>query len=391
MRISSNTQYIASTYSIQSNQYRLSRLNEQLSSLQRINRPSDDPVASAQLINLQQSISRNDQMVANSKTIESSLALSEEYVLRAGEIIRNVQSLAVQAGNASLKDEDRAYIRTQLQEQTKALVGLANSTDGQGKYVLGGTRSQTPPFSLELEPEMKVEYHGDWGRQEIQASSTRDIAVTEPGGLVFGGGSAVADPNKPDAFSDGNQLWQSLARLDKILADGPNGMAKAGGPEGSEVKDAAGDTVLGADGKPMMFKDGLPRLDASGAPLLEPVLDNAGDPVLGPDGVTPLMQAQTTDLPPTYDESLAASIEGLKGGHEQLLRSHTAVGARRAEVEQLAKTGEGLDVQYKATVGQLQDLDYAQAVSDLNMALLAMDTTQKTYKLVSELNLFRYL
>ncbi|NDV13042.1 flagellar hook-associated protein FlgL [Crenobacter caeni] len=387
MRISSNTQFIASTYSIQSNQYRLARLNEQLSSLQRINRPSDDPVASAQLINLDQSISRNDQMMANSKTIESSLALSEEYLFRAGEIIQNIQSLAVQAGNASLKDEDRAYIRTQIQEQTKALVGIANSTDGQGKYVFGGTRSQTPPFSLELEPEMKIEYHGDWGRQEIQASSTRDIAVTEPGGLVFGGGSSVADPNNPDAFSDGNKLWQSLARLDKILADGPSGMnSVAGGPEGEQVMDNTATPpvpFLDKDGNPMVFKDGLPHVDNNGVPHLKPALDAAGNPVAG--------RWEADPLPPTYDESLAASISGLKDGHEQLLRSHTAVGARRAEVEQLAKTGEGLDVQYKAAVGQLQDLDYAQAVSDLNMALLAMDTTQKTYKLVSELNLFRYL
>ncbi|MXR36826.1 flagellar hook-associated protein FlgL [Craterilacuibacter sinensis] len=392
MRISSNTQFIASNYSLNSNQARLASLNEQLSSLKRINRPSDDPVASAQLINLGQSMSRNDQMMINTRTIESTLALSEEYLFRGGEVLQSIQNLAIQAGNASLTDEDRSYLRTQLQEQVKGLVGIANSADGQGKYLFSGTKSDTPPFELTLEPTMSIQYKGDWQRQDVAASASRDIAITEPGGLLFGASSSVADPNKPDEFSAGNELWQALARFDQILADGPKGMAKPG-PDGETVMDNATPpaAVLGADGKPLQFKDGLPRLDANGAALLEPVLDAGGNPVLGPDGVTPLQQAQTKDLPPTYDESLAKTIEGLKDGHEQLLRSHTSIGARRAEVETLSKTGEGLDVQYKAAVGQLQDLDYVQAITDLNMAITAMDTTQKTYKLVSELSLFKYI
>ncbi|MGL6070974.1 flagellar hook-associated protein FlgL [Craterilacuibacter sp.] len=379
MRISSNTQFIATNYSLGNNQARLAQLNEQLSSLKRVNRPSDDPVAAAQLMNLAQSQSRNDQMLINTRTIESTLALSEEYLFRGGEILQNIQALGIQAGNASLTDEDRSYLRTQLQEQVKSLVGIANSADGQGKYLFGGTKSHEAPFELKMDPEMSITYKGDWQRQEVAASSSRDIAITEPGGLVFGAGSSVADPNKPDEFSAGNELWQALARFDKILADGPNGMAKPG-PDGETVMDDATPPapVLGADGNPLVFKDGLPRLDVNGKALVE--TDPAG-------GFRPVTQ----DLPPTYDESLGKTIGGLKTGHEQLLRTHTSVGARRAEVGTLGKTGEGLDVQYKAAVGQLQDLDFVQAITDLNMAITAMETTQKTYQMVSSLSLFKYI
>lgn len=310
MRISSNSLFVTSSYNMQNAQYRIAQLNEQLSSLKRVNRPSDDPVASAQLINLGQSISRNDQMIKNAQTVESQLATTEEYLRSASGIIQNINDLAIQAGNSSLSNEDRQMLRTSLQEQVKDLVGLANSTDGQGRYIFGGTRTQTPPFALTIDNAgIQVKYNGDWGRQEVAASSSRDIAITEPGGLVFGAGSGGGA---------GSELWTSLSNLDKLLADGP-------------------------------------------------------------------------DVNPNYSADLSAAMGDLKTGHEQLLRSQASIGARRAEAQTLLDAGQGLSVQYKSNVGQLQDLDYIQAVTDLQMAITAMDTSQKTYKLVSDLSLFKYI
>ena len=61
MRVSSNTQYIMGTYNLQSKGSQLNRLNEQLSTLKRINRASDDPVAAATLVDINQSKSMNTQ------------------------------------------------------------------------------------------------------------------------------------------------------------------------------------------------------------------------------------------------------------------------------------------------------------------------------------------
>lgn len=321
MRVSSNTHYIGSTYNLQYKQYQLNRIDEQLSTLRRVVRPSDDPVASAQIVSYSQSLSFNTQMTENNKAVDSKLGILEGSLDQATKLLQDFKQLAVQAGNTALSDENRRAIQLQFQEGVKSLMALANSSDGQGNYIFSGTKTGTAPFQFAMTPSISISYQGDWQRQDVQVSSSRELSVTEPGGLVFGSTSTVPVPANPNAFSAGNELFQAIKRFDDILTAGPSAL-------------------------------------------------------------TP---------PDDYTTSLNAVLGGLDKGLQQVTTAMASIGARRAEATHLSDTNEGLKIQYTGAIGALQDLDIPQAVSDFKMAMLALDTTQKAYSMVSDLTLFKYI
>lgn len=217
MRVSSNTQYILGTYNLQNKHSQLTRLNEQLSTLKRINRASDDPVAAASIADISQSEAMNTQQVKNAKAASSQLNISDSILRSASTAIINLKTLAVQAGNSSLSDENRKSVQSEMREKVKELVALANTTDGSGNYLFGGTDKSKPPFVLSFQntaPQIQVDYQGNDQRQYMAISSSREIAVTEPGSLIFGKTST------PPA-SGGNELWQALSTFDELLTTGP--------------------------------------------------------------------------------------------------------------------------------------------------------------------------
>lgn len=228
MRVSSNTQYIMGTYNLQSKGSQLNRLNEQLSTLKRINRASDDPVAAAALVDVSQSKSMTTQQSSNAKAAASQLAITDAILGNVTDTVISIKTLAVQAGNTLLTNDDRRAIQNEMREKAKELIALANSTDGASNYIFGGTDKSQPPFTLTIQataPQLDINYQGNDQRQYMAISSSREIAVTEPGSLVFGRTSTPPVPIPPalsaPPTSAGNELWQSLSVFDGALSVGP--------------------------------------------------------------------------------------------------------------------------------------------------------------------------
>ncbi|MDC7710315.1 flagellar hook-associated protein FlgL [Vogesella indigofera] len=223
MRVSSNTQYIMGTYNLQSKGSQLNRLNEQLSTLKRINRASDDPVAAATLVDINQSKSMNTQQSSNAKAAASQLAITDTILGNVSNTIISIKTLAVQAGNTVLTNEDRQAIQNEMREKVKELVSLANTTDGASNYIFGGTDKSKPPFTMAVQatpPQLNINYQGNDQRQYMAISSSREIAVTEPGSVVFGRTSTPAGPAPAGPGTAGNELWQSLSVFDEALSAG---------------------------------------------------------------------------------------------------------------------------------------------------------------------------
>src|SRR5690606_14007244 len=97
-------------------------------------------------------------------------------------ILQYAREQAVQAGNGSLSGTDLAHIGEDMKSQFQALLALANSQDGNGDYIFGGYRSQTPPYDGNL---AGVTYLGDQGERTVQVSASRYMPVSLPGSAVF--------------------------------------------------------------------------------------------------------------------------------------------------------------------------------------------------------------
>jgi len=117
---------------------RAEELQAQISSGQRINVSSDDPVGAARL----RELARADQIAAvntaNANRAMSDLTLADAAIQEIADNLIRAQELATQAANGLLDDTQRAAIGEQLANIRDNLIALANSKDSSGHSLFGG-------------------------------------------------------------------------------------------------------------------------------------------------------------------------------------------------------------------------------------------------------------
>lgn len=185
MRISTQTLFDNGAARIGDVQTALYKTQQQIATGRRILTPADDPVAAARALEVTQSQAINTQYGTNRGYAKDSLAAVEGTLSSVTELLQEVKGMTISAGNATLGDSERVSIATALQGRLNQLVGLANSTDGQGNHLFSGFQTNTPPF---VQTATGVQYQGDQGQRLIQVDSARKMAVSSPGQTVFQGG-----------------------------------------------------------------------------------------------------------------------------------------------------------------------------------------------------------
>src|SRR5487761_2273510 len=130
MRISTSTIYDSGVATMQQQTQRLQQTQQQLSTGLRILTPADDPVAAAQALQVSQSQAINTQYGTNSGTASDSLTLEESTLGSITTLLQSVQTLAINAGDATLNQSDRAILANAVRGSYQNLLGLANTSDG---------------------------------------------------------------------------------------------------------------------------------------------------------------------------------------------------------------------------------------------------------------------
>lgn len=124
-----------------------------------------------------------------------------------------------------------------------------------------------------------------------------------------------------------------------------------------------------------------------------------GDQIFGPDGANvfkslqdmiTLLQTPITDsaTQATYSAGLASTIDQMQGWLNNVLDARSEIGSNLNFIETMNITGESLDYQYDASISELQDLDYAQALSDISKKTSILQAAQKAFVATSNISLF---
>jgi flagellar hook-associated protein 3 FlgL len=90
-------------------------------------------------------------------------------------------------------------------------------------------------------------------------------------------------------------------------------------------------------------------------------------------------------------DSISRATNMLDRGLDKVLTVRASLGSRMNEVDSLQTVGTDLGLSFKATLSQLQDVDYNKGISDLNQQQLSLTAAQKTFQQISGLSLFNYL
>ncbi|WP_300085489.1 flagellar hook-associated protein FlgL [uncultured Nitrosomonas sp.] len=300
MRVSTSTLYDQGVRSMLQQQEGMFKLQQHLSTGKRIMTPSDDPIGAARAHELSQSLSLNEQYKDNRYRAMDSLQQVDSTLGSISNVIQNVRTMAVAAGNPAFSDNERQMMATELRGHFEHLLGLANTKDEQGNYLFSGFKGGTQPFE---QANGSVTYQGDQGQRLIQVSSSRLLPVSETGDAIF-------EPGGQSLFDTVNDFITALET-----------------PGGGAALSSAVSTAL---------QD------------LDVALDN-------------------------------------------VLTKRAAAGSGLQEIDALQQIGEDTAVQYQQSLSRLQDLDFAQAISDMTRQQALLEVSQKTFNRVSGLSLFNII
>ncbi|MEH6625172.1 MAG: flagellar hook-associated protein FlgL [Motiliproteus sp.] len=183
MRISTQQLFNRSVAQMQNQQTLLANTQAQISSGKRLLVPSDDPIAAAQILKLDRELARFEKFDDNIDVATRRLQLEETVLDQADIASDRMKELTIQAGSATLTDQDRGFIAEELRQLQGFLGGLMNTKDSQGEYLFAGGKAKTQPFADIGAGNFA--YQGDDGQRFIQVGAALQIASNDSGRAVF--------------------------------------------------------------------------------------------------------------------------------------------------------------------------------------------------------------
>lgn len=445
MRISTGMIFDAGVGALNRQTSSLLHLQQQVAAGRRILSPSDDPVAAARALEVTQSRDIVAQFKDNHNNASSALGLEEAHLSSASDLLARVRELAVQAGNTSLAKSDRAAITFEMRARFDELTGIANASDGSGQYVFSGFMGSTMPFGGTVESILaggEIGYQGDDGQRRLQVSPTRFLEVSDSGNDVFkrvsnGNGYFVTDYAKNGAGVGTNTgtgiigagsitdpaTWNANPTKSFSINFSVDNVPVPPVTYYDIVDIASGNSMLtGAAPVPAPLGSANLRAYQSGQPITlksqgaESPFDFGGSVLVTGDPAS----GDSFSIAPSSSQSIFATIGKLIGALEattsgsnsstahlannigfaltnldqatdNLLRVRAQIGSRMSEIDSLSSVNEDLNLQYQATLSQLQDLDYARAISDLTRKQTDLQAAQQSFVRLSKLSLFDYI
>lgn len=397
MRISSRSlqlQWLADVYRRQSE---IAGLQKQVSSGKRIDTAGDDPAGAGQMVTLNQGLARLQNFQANAEALRRRLALEENGLDQMGNVLTRVRELAVEAGSGVLENAGRRAIAVELRELLGNMVDIANSQDGEGRYLFGGNRVDTPPVVL---ANGTATYNGDDGTRALRVGESRSLPEGDPGSTVF---FAIRNGNgtfhvEADGGNQGSAFFRTATVTDTSAWIADDYTITFTAPDAWTVTDAASNVVASGSwnaGDAIAFRgvsiemDGTP---ASGDRFS--VSPSANRDVFGMVGR--LIEVLETDSVTgnqrgMFQNALNTALMDLDRAETHLGGIRSSTGARLSAVEEQRSANEELVLQLETTLSSVRDADFPRAISELQTNLTALEAAQRVFAQTSALSLFDLL
>lgn len=93
----------------------------------------------------------------------------------------------------------------------------------------------------------------------------------------------------------------------------------------------------------------------------------------------------------TYSSEIATTITNLGSAQESVVNVRSTVGTRLSELTSLSAIVEELILGYDKAISNIQDVDYAEAISSLERQQTGLEAAQKSFLRISQLSMFNYI
>ncbi len=403
MRISTNQFYQSGLNSILDQQSGLNTIQEQIATGLKVMKPSDDPIASISIINLEQEISLTERYMANGNIGTANLTVEETTLQSFTDILQRVRELILSGGNATYGDTERNSLAVEMEELLDQMVGLANFKTSSGDYMFAGHRLNVTPFTQA--PGGSYQYQGDQGVREIQISTSTRIDMNDSGYDLFqnilnGNGDFVNTENVANTgtgiINSGSVVNRTTYIPDTYSIDIVD---LGGGVLGYDVTNSLGALVIDdatfTDGGGISFNGinfniiGTPdvgdnfTLTPSSRQDIFTTVQNA---------IAALKTASNTPADAAHiNNALARSLVELDQGMKHIGTLHAEVGTRLNILQNQDLINNDFIITSKTSLSKARDLDLAEAITELNLRKIGLEAAQASFVRIQNLSLFNFL
>jgi flagellar hook-associated protein 3 FlgL len=173
---------------LQQSQLTLNTLLQEVASGRRVNLPSDDPAAAANMVANQIESGNVDQYSQNVGSALSMVQTADSALSSVVSSLTQAISLGTQAANGTTNSTDLQTIATQVQSLLSGVVSLANSSYS-GVYLFGGTATTTKPYTADSSSSTGYTYNGNNNTNSVAVGDGIGIQVNVPGSQIFSNSS----------------------------------------------------------------------------------------------------------------------------------------------------------------------------------------------------------
>ena len=431
MRISTQQQYFKSIDQMQNSQSKLAGLQDQISTGKRLQTPSDDPVAAAQVVKLERELAQYEKYDDNINVTERRLELEETILDDVNIALNRMRELTLNAANGTLGDQDRKTISNELTQLTSYVAGLMNTQDSQGEYLFSGSQGTTKPYVLE---NGRYEYQGDDGQRQIQVGSDLYMPSNDSGtylfesvddrlaveftGLTPSTGASFATLQQqpplnafatPEAEAAFKEATQGLGDL--VIEYIPPVLPATAGT--FDVKDSGGNALFSglSAGANSLYGLNIDLSEPTQPAVVVPSTPEYVKEVADTNTITVTVSAEKKNILDVamdlaeglakpvgsqaerdeLSELIATSINQFKQASDRNNEAVATLGSRLNSLEFMSSSNLDFKLFTESALSSLVDADLASVISQFKLEEATLSAAQATFGRVSSLSLFNYI
>ncbi len=211
----------------------VAKASMQVSTGNRLQRPSDDPQAVQKALNLRGDLAATAQYMDTADASQGWAQATDDALSDINDVLQRAREAVVQGGNGTMSQKDRNDIATQIDQ----LIGQAKASGNatfDGQYIFAGQKTDTAPY----DPDGADTYNGDAGSIVRTIGPGVSVQLNGSMGSVLGNGSDgkalqvlrdIAAHLRGGTAADTNALRTTdLSAIDASMADVSTARAEAG-------------------------------------------------------------------------------------------------------------------------------------------------------------------